>query len=326
MMNPPVSRNTPSGYAELHVVSTTLAAQADKAIVSCASLCAAYPEIARFQLLTDQPAGARWAGLSALPRAQMLGENEVYAKSAWLARFTAMEHLSPKRALWYYQQVLKLAKLFTLAAELAGRPDADQIGILIWDADTRIVQPIPLLDARSGRSLSYVTGNLQERHEPFYLVNARLAGLPPSIRQPHSNIVQFAALSVPETMAFAKFLGLDANTPDCVDHLAERIVDVILAVGLTNAALFSEYELIGLFKQEVLGSRLQRVRFIRVNRRTVSPAQLRIMRLCGIVHFTCEEWFGEPAPMSQMLLLAHLVQQHVPAVQRLKRLLSLVRA
>lgn len=326
MMNPPVSCNTPSGYAELHVVSTTLAAQADKAIVSCASLCAAYPEIARYQLLTDQPAGARWAGLAALPRAQTVGESEVYSKSAWLARFAAMEHLSPKRALWYYQQILKLAKLFTLAAELAGRPDADQIGLLIWDADTRIVQPIPLLDARSGRSLSYFTGNLQERHEPFYLVNARLAGLPPSIRQPHSNIVQFAALSVPETMAFAKFLGLDASSPDCVDHLAERIVNVILAVGLTNAALFSEYELIGLFKQEVLGSRLQRVRFIRVNRRTVSPAQMRIMRLGGIVHFTCEEWFGEPAPMSQLLLLAHLVQQHVPAVQRLKRLLSLVRA
>lgn len=317
-----MEKSTPSGFAELHVLSATLASQAPKARESAASVIRSYPEIVRFDIITDQPSDDVWGTLDLPKPARPLDENSVFAKRAWLQQFAPVESLSPKRAFWYYQQVLKLARLFALAAELAEHPDPSRIGLLIWDADTLLTRRIRLWDPRTAKSFSYFTLNAQERHQPFYAINAYLTDTRPDQAQPFSNIVQFAALSVTETIALADFLRIDCRSPHCADEIGERIVAAIRQAGLTNAGLFSEYELIGLFKHLRLHSPTRRARFIRVNRRPASATQLRLMGRAGIVHFTSEEWFGPYSRLGNWRLLAYLIQQHFPRSQRLQALLS----
>ncbi len=311
-----------SGFTELYVVSTTLAAHAGKALASCRRLLDIYPEISELTLVTNAPGCDALSGNSLPARLRIVDENSLFSVAAWSGKFARVSHLSPGRDLWYYQQILKLEYLFRSAAKFAGRDDADRIGLMIWDADTLPLRRIPLLDARSRRSYSYYTENPKMQHPPFFAVNALLTGTPPDARQRFSNIVQFAALSAGETARFAEFLRLDCHDDGTAGPLADRIVAAILEAGLANASLFSEYELIGLFHRLRVGGPSRRARFIRVNKRIPSRAQERMMRAARIDHFTSEEWYGEYSRLGNFYLLALIAEQWWPAVGRLRQLVT----
>jgi len=311
-----------SGFTELYVVSTTLGAQAVKALASCRRLLDTYPEIVELALVTNEPRHAAFERNGGPAKLRIVDENSLYPVAAWGGKFERISHLSPGRALWYYQQILKLEYLFRTAARQAGRDDADRIGLMIWDADTLILDCIPLLEMQSRRSYSYYTANPKMHHPPFFAVNSLLTGTHPDAQQKFSNIVQFAALSVRETARFADFLGLAWRDGSTAAQLADKVASAILEAGLKNSALFSEYELIGLFHKLHVKGPLRRTKFIRVNKKDPSRAQERLMRAAGIDHFTSEEWYGEYSRLGTPYLLGLIAEQCWPAVGRLRRLVT----
>ena len=183
-----------------------------------------------------------------------------------------------KRVNWYYQQCLKISFLFLNRAPLK----------VIWDADTLILKYIDFFDDKFLNSKNYE--NLYELHTPYFVTNNIILKKMPN--RFNSAINQFTALTQNETtkleITLEKFLKKKGNKQNWVSHIMAKGISI--SNQMNDFSLFSEYELINIWKRNQTNFKFSYIRFYRTNKNyRLTENQVKLLKIFNYKHLTYEK-------------------------------------
>jgi len=197
---------------------------------------------------------------------------------------------------WYYQQCLKISFLFLTKNSLN----------IIWDADTIILKKINFFDKKFQASRNYE--NLYELHMPYFITNKIILKIIP--KKFNSAINQFASITKKELNIFAKelndFLIKKKKTSHWIAHI---IAKSIYETGQNDSSLFSEYELINIWKRKQSLYKFSYIKFFRTGTNLkLTKNKIELIKLLNYKHITNEKHFkNHKAKISWFALIIQLI-------------------
>jgi len=182
----------------------------------------------------------------------------------------------PRRAGWYYQQILKLA---ICESNLAREK------YVIWDADTI---PYRRLSTFDGDKLIFTCG--YEFHLPYFETNERLIGINRTHGPRFSAVSQHMPVDRAIMQEMLQFMGQKSSDGSWVSAIRAALL------GRKGGSLFSEYELFADWVRTKYPSRfiLRRVPWLREGALLYKPELTMAKRLAWFIAF--EDWHRRYRP------------------------------
>jgi hypothetical protein len=200
-------------------------------------------------------------------------------KNIFLSYFDKSKKKILTRVNWYYQQCLKISFLFLTNNSLN----------ILWDADTIILKKINFFDNKFKVSKNYE--NLYELHMPYFITSKIiLKNIPKKF---NSAINQFASITKKELNMFANELNKFSIKKKKTSHwVAHIIAKSIYESGQSGGSLFSEYELINIWKRKQSLYKFSYIKFFRNGTNLeLTKNKIELIKFLNYKHVTYENHF-----------------------------------